>query len=211
LIDPYNTRKNIHTMNYKVVKINEYRYLADIHLDAFHGFFLSSLGKRFLNAYYNAALKSTEAIAVCAVDDHEQIQGFATGCARSQGFHKRLILKNISKFLFQGLFILFTNPKALMRLIRNLDKISNENDDGNYAELISIGVSQSSKGLGVGKKLIKVFEEEAKRRGCQKITLTTDYYNNSEVVEFYFHSGYNVFYEFMAYPKRKMYKLIKDL
>jgi len=197
-------------MEYNVIQRHEHRYLTDIHLDAFHGFFLSSLGKRFLNAYYNAALNSNEMIAVCAIND-EQIMGFATGCVRSKGFHKRLIYKNFITFLIQGLILIFTKPKAILRLIRNLDKISNENDDGEYAELISIGVSHAAKGMGVGKALIKTFEEEAIRKGCKKITLTTDYYNNKEVVTFYMRFGYQVFYEFMAYPKRKMYKFIKEL
>ena len=198
-------------MNYKVIQKSEHRHLASIHLDAFHGFFLSSLGKRFLNAYYNAALNSTETIAVCAVDDDGQIQGFGTGCILSKGYHKQLILHHIFSFLYQGLIILLTNPKALLRLAMNLDKISNEKDDGNYAELISIGVSHEFKGLGIGKALIKIFEEEAKRKGCKKISLTTDYHDNEDVVAFYMHSGYNVFYEFTAYPKRRMYKLIKNL
>jgi len=198
-------------MNYKVINRNEHRYLVDIHLDSFHGFFLSSLGERFLKAYYRSALKSIETIAVCAIDKDEKIQGFATGCIQSKGYHKRLILNNLFTFLYQGLIILISKPKALIRLLLNLDKISEVNDDGKYAELISIGVSHSCKGLGVGKTLIKMFEEEARRKDCKKITLTTDYYNNMEVIAFYLHSGYNVFYEFNAYPKRKMYKLIKDL
>lgn len=198
-------------MNYKVIQKKDHHYLADIHLDAFHGFFLSSLGKRFLNGYYNATLNRDETMAVCAIDDDGQIQGFGTGCVRSKGYHKRLILHNPFTFLYLGLIILFSRPKALMRLIMNLDKISIENDDGNYAELISIGVSHTCKGSGIGKALIKIFEEEAKRNGCKKIALTTDYYNNEEVVAFYLHAGYKVFYEFTSYPKRRMYKLIKDL
>lgn len=198
-------------MNYKVINRNDHQYLADIHLDAFHGFFLSSLGKRFLNTYYKAAIKSKDAIAVCAVEDDEQILGFATGCIRSLGFHKNLIINNTLSFLYQGLIILFTNPKALLRIAQNLDKVSNKHDDGNYAELISIGVSNTSKGMGIGKTLINLFEEEARRRGCKKIALTTDYDKNEDVVAFYFHSGYRVFYEFTAYPHRRMYKLIKDL
>lgn len=198
-------------MNYKVIKKNEHQYLTDIHLDAFHGFFLSSLGKRFLNAYYTAALNSEETIAVCAIDENEKIQGFATGCILSKGYHKRLILKNLISFIHQGLILLFTNPLSLRRLILNLDKISNKNDDGEYAELISIGVSQICKGLGVGKAIIKIFEEEARSNGCKKITLTTDYFNNDDIITFYNHSGYNIFYEFNAYPKRRMYKFIKKL
>jgi GNAT superfamily N-acetyltransferase len=65
--------------------------------------------------------------------------------------------------------------------------------------------------VGVGRALAKSFEDEAKKRGCKRICLTTDYYDNDEVIAFYFHSGYKIFYEFVTYPHRRMYKLIKEL
>lgn len=198
-------------MNYKIVQRYEYHDLAEIHLDSFKGFFLATLGKSFLLTYYKAVLGSNETIAVCAVDDEGKFLGFGTGCVQAKGYHKRLICHHLFTFIFQGLVLIFTKPKALRRLVMNLDKISNKNDDGNYAELISIGVSHTSKGIGVGKQLVKKFEEEARKKGCKKIALTTDYYNNQEVLAFYLHSGYKVFYEFAAYPNRRMYKLIKDL
>ena len=198
-------------MNYRALKQDEHIYFAGLHMDAFQSFFLSTLGEKFLDAYYKAVLKSKETIAVCAVDDNSQLQGFATGCTYSKGYHKRLILRNLTAFFYIALIILFTKPKALIRILMNLDKIASNNDDGNYAELISIGVCQSSKGNGAGKDLVKTFEDEAKRRGCNKISLTTDYINNNDVISFYTKCGYKVFYEFTTYPKRKMYKFIKHL
>lgn len=197
-------------MNYKVIKNKSQIPFEDIHMEAFHGFFLCSLGKRFLKTYYHAVLNSNETIAVYAIDDNDIIRGFGTGCIHSKGFHKRLLYKNFFTFGYQAIFILFKSPKAFMRLLLNLDKISNENDDGNYAELISLGVSKESKGHGVGRKLVELFEEESKNRGCKKVALTTDLYNNDEVLAFYKRSGYIVFYKFTAYPNRKMYKLIKE-
>jgi ribosomal protein S18 acetylase RimI-like enzyme len=114
-------------------------------------------------------------------------------------------------FLFQGIVILFSKPRALWRLVKNMEKNKIRIDDGLYAELLSIAVSPNVKGLGIGKELISHFEAEAKVRGCKKIALTTDYYNNDDVVAFYKKSGYKVFYEFTTYPNRKMYKLIKKL
>lgn len=203
--------KEFEKMRYSLLHQDENQNLANIHLNAFHGFFLSSLGKSFLNAYYKAALKNKETIAVCATDDNEQILGFGIGCVKSKGYHKKLIMQNPFTFLQQGLILIFKDPKALIRLTLNLDKVHKDIDDGNYAELISIGVIPACQGMGVGKGLIRIFEEEAKKKGCTIITLTTDFYNNEEAVSFYMHSGYKVFYEFTAYPKRRMYKLIKNL
>jgi len=43
------------------------------------------------------------------------------------------------------------------------------------------------------------------------ISLTTDYHNNEKVVDFYLKSNYKVLNEFISYPNRKMYKMIKML
>ncbi len=190
---------------------NEYKELSYIHLESFKDFFLSNLGKSFLYAYYRACLNSQETIAFCSINSQNELQGFCVGCTESKGFHKRLLIKNIFVFLFQGIIILFTKPKAILRLAKNLDKKTDKKDNGLYAELLSIGVSSSIKGTGVGKELIKRFEEEAKERLCKKIALTTDYYSNENVISFYEKMGYKVFYEFTTYPNRRMYKLIKEL
>ncbi len=198
-------------MVYRILQKSEYRVLAKIHLDAFQGFFLSSLGERFLRAYYKAVLASKETIGVGAVDDQGKMQGFGTGCVQSKGYHRRLLLRNLFTFLCHGLIILFKRPNALKQISENSDKILTDIDEGNYAEIFSLCVSNASKGNGIGRALIKTFEEEAKRKNCRKITLTTDFLNNEKVITFYLHSGYQVFYEFTAYPERPMYKLIKDL
>jgi ribosomal protein S18 acetylase RimI-like enzyme len=198
-------------MNIRAADKRDFKIHADIHVKAFDDFFLTSLGVGFLRTYYKASLRSNESIAFCATDQDENVIGFSSGCAQAAGFHKRLLFANFFLFLFQGIILLFTKPKAILRLARNLDKNENETDDGRYAELLSIGVLPSSKGLGVGKALIKAFEEEAQKRGCKKISLTTDYTGNQDVLSFYKNTGYKVFYEFTTYPHRKMYKLIKNI
>lgn len=198
-------------MNFRKVKKTEYELIATIHLQAFKDFFLTSLGYSFLRTYYQTCLKNNESIAVCAVDNNGKIIGFCIGCKTSKGFHRRLLFKNFIEFILPTFRIFFTNPKALFRLLGNLEKNANINDDGNYAELLSLGVSPKYESLGVGKELIRVFEAEAIINGCKKIALTTDYYNNDHVISFYKKVGYSVLYEFTTYPNRKMYKLIKEI
>lgn len=198
-------------MKFRPVKISESKALADIHMQSFKDFFLTSLGSHFLDTYYKSCIKSTESICVCAVDEFENIIGFSVGCTHSKGFHKRLIKQNFLAFMLQGILILFSKPKAVLRLFNNLGKNSDEKDDGNYAELLSIGVLPSHNGQGIGKQLIKKFEEEAILKGCSDIALTTDFNDNSKVLDFYTSMGYQVFYLFTTYPNRKMYKLKKNL
>lgn len=198
-------------MYYRKVKETEYDLLAKIHLQAFSTFFLTTLGYNFLRTYYKASLQNNDAIAVCAVDENKNLIGFGIGCIHSKGYHMKLLLKNLPEFFIQAIIISLTKTKAIFRLISNLDKNSNDIDDGNYAELLSIAVLPTHRGLGVGKELIKRYEQEAIKRGCKKIALTTDFSNNEQVISFYKKTGYNIFYEFTTYPKRKMYKLIKEI
>lgn len=198
-------------MYYRQVKPLEYFVLTNIHLLAFNDFFLTTLGKSFLNAYYKSCLKSKESINVCVENEQGKIVGFGLGCINSKGFHKRLIKQNLITFIIQGIIILFSKPKDLFRLASNLEKTAYKDDDGNYCDLLSIAVLPDYNGLGIGKELIKRFEEEAIKKGCKKISLTTDFENNESVIEFYKKSGYKIFYTFKSYPNRFMYKMIKDI
>lgn len=198
-------------MKCRPVKLTESQELAKLHLKSFKDFFLSSLGESFLSTYYKSCLKSNESIAICATDENDNLIGFSIGCKHSKGFHKRLIKQNLLAFILQGVIILFSNPKAIIRLGNNLGKNSDDKDDGNYAELLSIGVLPNYNGQGIGKELVKKFEEEAKLRNAKEIALTTDFNNNNKVLEFYNKNGYSVYYDFTTYPNRRMYKLIKKL
>ena len=198
-------------MKYRAVKISESKELVKIHLESFKDFFLTSLGERFLNTYYKSCLKSEESIAICAIDENENIIGFSVGCLRSKGFHKRLIRQDLTAFALQVIIILLSNPKAIVRLVNNLEKNSDKNDDGDYAELLSIGVLPNYNGQGVGKELVKRFEEEAIEKGFAEMALTTDFNDNNKVLQFYKSTGYSVYYEFITYPNRRMYKLKKKL
>lgn len=198
-------------MNIRAVAKTEYQVLADIHEKAFDGFFLTTLGNRFLRTYYKASLSNAESVAVCAVNEKNEVVGFCIGCTLSKGYHKRLIRNNFTAFLLQGVLILFTRPKAIYRLAFNLDKSTNNTDDGNYAELLSIGVLPETKGTGAGKEMISVFEDTVTKRGCQRIALTTDFYNNEQVLAFYKRTGFEILCDFTTYPNRRMYKLIKKI
>ncbi len=187
--------------------------IVRVHEKAFEKFFLTSLGTNFLRLYYSSSLQNKKTILLISVDKKNNILGFAMGTILSKGFHKELIKENFLKFVYQGLIILLNKPHHIIRLFNNLNKNQSnlEQDDKNYGELLSIGVSPEFKGMGVGKELVEEFEKNLKKRKCNTISLTTDYYNNDYAVSFYKKNGYRELYDFIAYPNRKMYKLIKKL
>ena len=185
--------------------------IVNIHLNAFDGFFLTTLGQSFLSFYYSAFINSKDGIVLCAVVD-DKVCGFAAATKQCKGYNSNLIKTNFISFIGLAFKLLFIKPSALIRLVKNLSKKSDVIDDPeDYAELYSIGVADNAQGKGVGKKLMAEIEEKMKSEGVEKISLTTDYYNNDSAIAFYRTMGYQTLYEFTTYPSRKMYRLIKLL
>ena len=70
--------------------------------------------------------------------------------------------------MIQGIIILFSNPKAIVRLLKNLGKNTNTEDRGDYVELLSIGVLPGLNGLGMGKELIKKILKKKQFEKCKR-------------------------------------------
>lgn len=192
--------------------VEDVKAIVKIHEQAFPDFFLTTLGSRFLNLYYKCMCKCGDAITLCAEEDGV-INGFATSSYFSHGFNTSLIKKNLFKFGLMGIELLFTKPKAILRLVKNLDKKAEDyavEDKGEYAELYSIAVKPGIQGSGIGKKLLTATEEDVAKHNS-KISLTTDFYNNDKTIGFYHSLGYQDYYEFVTYPDRRMWRMIKEL
>ena len=186
--------------------------IVRIHLDAFKNFFLSSLGKKFLKLYYFSFIKSKRSVIYCAKEDNILI-GFSACSYQSKGFNKNLIKENVFRYGYEFFRLLLTRPSSLLRLMRNMNKNSNTirlQDDGNYAELYSIAVSPTCQGKGIGRLLLLKTENDIQCYN-QLISLTTDYYNNEKTISFYHSLGYKDFYDFITYPNRRMWRMIKQL
>lgn len=198
-------------MEIREATINDVDTIVDIHLDAFKGFFLTSLGSSFLKFYYTCFVKSNETVTMVAEEDGV-IYGFSASTKECKGFNGRLIKSNLFAFGVLSLKMLFTTPNSLLRLVKNLTKKGEGvKDNEDYAELFSIGVSKDAQGKGVGKKLLAASELVMKAEGVKRVSLTTDYENNDQAVGFYRSMGYEILYEFVTYPNRKMYRMIKKL
>ncbi len=191
--------------------INDVDAIITIHCDAFANFFLTNLGTNFLYFYYSCFIESNEGLVVC-VEEDGKIIGFAAATKRCKGFNASLIKNNIYRFIGLSLKLSLSNPKALIRLIRNLTKTNNNVlDRGEYAELYSIAVKKEEQGRGLGKRLLLAAEEMLKVDNVNQLSLTTDYNNNEATIAFYKKMNYDVLYEFIAYPKRRMYRFIKKI
>lgn len=145
--------------------------IVDIHNSAFPNFFLTSLGARFLQLYYGCMCKSHDALTLCAVENGKVV-GFAATALKSAGFNMRLIKSNIVRFIGEAAILLFTKPKALLRLAKNITKKADGKDDsGEYAELYSIGVAPNCQGKGIGGLLLAENERVLREWGGGKKTI----------------------------------------
>ena len=185
--------------------------IVDVHNAAFKDFFLTSLGSRFLALYYRSVLMHPRGVLLVS-DNGEGVIGFCAGTVLSAGFNSSLIKSNFSSYVIEGLKLLLTNPVSLWHLFKNFSKEnSNVGDKGEYAELLSIAVDPNTQRSGAGKSMLLALEEEAKKRGGKQLSLTTDYNDNEKAIGFYQSLGYREWYDFVTYPNRRMYRLIKDI
>jgi ribosomal protein S18 acetylase RimI-like enzyme len=198
-------------MQIKKVLKEDIPLIVEVHKNSFKGFFLTELGDHFLALYYDSIRENKKGILLGYYDEGE-LFGFCAATTFSKGFNAQLVKKNLLRFLLIGMRLLLTRIPSLIRLFKNFSKKSSSiNDTGEYAELLSIGVSDKKQGLGIGKKLLIELEKEMQLKNCSRLSLTTDYYNNDKAIRFYKGLGYEIYYDFIAYPNRKMYRMIKKL
>lgn len=198
-------------MNIRKATSKDIKGIVDVHCSAFKGFFLTELGSSFLQLYYSSYFMEPSAVLLVAEKDGE-IVGFSSATSLSAGFNTRLVKKDFLRYALIGCMIALTKPKALVNLSKNWShRDSSVVDSGDYAELMSIAVSPKAQGEGVGKQLIQKTEDVMKMQCVTWFSLTTDYYNNESTIAFYKRCGYEVMYEFTAYPNRRMLRMIKKL
>ena len=196
------------------VEVNENRALAKLHMQVMPDFFLASLGEGFLTTYYKVVLRHPETICLLAEDENKNILGFVLGREKAKGYLKRILKSSLFTFVIECIKLLFIKPKSLIRLVRNLDKISKDSsisDTQNYAEIGLIGVSPELKGQGIGHKLFEGFIGILKERNVANLSLTTDMDDNEQTITSYKAWGFTVMYEFKTYPDRRMLRLIKEI
>lgn len=194
------------------IKSRDIRLIVDIHAQAFPDHFLTKLGPLFLKQYYKDVNRSKLGI-LWGIFETDVLIGFCAATKRASNFNKKIVLQSPLMYFLFAINLIFTKPSYLYRLIVNLNKVSNiVNDDGNYAEILSIAVLPEIQGRGAGKSLLKKLEAELCHMKINKLSLTTDSINNNNALNFYIKSmDYKILYEFTTYPNRKMYRLIKEL
>ena len=158
--------------------------ISAIHLKAFQGEFLSSLGERVLNAYYRNYLYESDHLLLVAKVGERTI-GFVAGTLNSERIYQGLFRNNfflIAKLTLKSFLVnknlrshILKKRKFMKEVIKSrfFKKKKNKNIqnkkkeiDKKRAKLLSIAVLDEFRGKGVAVELIVRFENEMQKKGA---------------------------------------------
>jgi ribosomal protein S18 acetylase RimI-like enzyme len=191
--------------------IEEAPALAKVHREAFPGFFLTSLGERFLTQLYRSFASSAQAICLVACSD-DAIVGFVAGPLRPKAFFRQLLVARGPAFAVAAIPSLLRNPMPVARRLVAAVFYRGEAPAQSGAALVSsICVTPSAQGGGVAGRLLEEFCSAASARGARYVYLTTDRDANDRANAFYERAGFSLEAEVARDGERVMNRYIKDL
>lgn len=164
---------------------------AELHVEAFPGFFLSQLGPRFLREFYRGFLGDPDAIAVVATTASGGVVGAVVGSFAPQGFFSRLLKRRFAGFAVASMLVVLRHPSAAPRLLKAIAYRGRVPVRVSGALLSSICVDPTAHAQGIGSQLISRFETEARSRGMLAYLLT-DRDDNQAANAFYLRNGWTL-------------------
>ncbi len=164
--------------------------VVDIHIAGFPGFFLTSLGRKFLLLYYSEVIRSQLGIAFVYTREG-RILGFAAGYFNPGKFYLRLFLRRAFAFAFYSLRAVANQPLIIPRIIRSVLMRFGAPKNENVAELASLAVLPNEEGRGYGLAIIAACIEHIKRKGGKSIVLDV-LKENQSLIQAYQRMGFKV-------------------
>lgn len=191
--------------------INDVADVARIHLAAFPGFFLSTLGFRFLCVMYRAFMLNKASVFVVSQNSEGHLTGFAVGALQTGDRDRLLALKFLPQFVLAVLPALLRHPLVVVRrLIARFFEVGELPSISESAVMLrSIGVMPEARGGGAAALLLESFEQLAFERGAEQVCLTTDEEENERAQRFYQRHGYVMSSRFCQDGKRWMWLMNK--
>ncbi len=185
--------------------------LARLHKVAFPGFFLSSLGERFLVQLYLGFAADPSCVSVTARTSEGTLVGAAVGTLDPAGFFPRLLRRRWRGFAVASILAAAESPRAIPRLLRAVRYRGGPRACELGAQLSSFFVDPAMRGSGLGRNLLEEWLHEVERRGGSNAFLATDAENNEAVNRFYANQGWDVASEYVTKEGRAMRCYTKTL
>lgn len=198
-------------MRLRVATEHDVRAIVAIHLRAFEGFFLTSLGGRFLANFYRCFVGRRDSVLTVVCDDHEVVAGFLAGVKEPSGFFARMRSRSGARLLRSALPALLRRPKiAIERLMAAVtyrgDRPPSMPD---YWLLSSLAVDPDRVAKGCGALLVNDFLERSSAESAPGVYLTTDLVGNDAVLAFYKKLGFELHSRYGRSTGRQMALLVR--
>jgi ribosomal protein S18 acetylase RimI-like enzyme len=165
--------------------------VVTVHIEAFPGFFMTQLGRRFLRAYYRCVVESPRGILLTEDRDGACV-GFVAGFVDPAAFYRELSRRRAQLGLVACAGIV-TRPWRLGPLLANYRRArgaARQPSGPRTAELSSLAVKPGGENRGIGSRLVHAFIEAARALGADRVMLTTDAHGNDAVNRFYLRLGF---------------------
>ena len=188
--------------------------IVKIHEIAFQDFFLTKLGCIFIYKYYQMYIDNDEVLLV-AVNNENEVIGFICGLESSGNFYNKMKNKWYGFLSFQFVINSLKLYKIVFKKIASIfikNKVNPINYPEHTNELTSISIIPEYSGYGIGTKLLTEYILKVRNNKQSKnIVLTTDFFDNDNVINFYKKNGFNIYTDFFQSANRKMLVLIKKI
>lgn len=163
--------------------------IVSIHLNTFTGFFLTFMGRGFLNQMYRSYCDHDES-GLLVAEENGMVVGFLAYSGNFSGLYKFMIKTRLIPFGWYSVGAFFRRPSAFMHIVKAFLKPREVKREEKYVELSSIGVDPAIKSKGVGSLLIDELKKIVDFNKFAYITLETDAVNNDGAIHFYEKNGF---------------------
>ena len=162
----------------RIMEARHARAVAELHRTGIETGFLSSLGPRFLRQMYAAITSTSAAFGYVWQQPNGQVLGFVTAAEDTPRMYKQVLLRRGLPMALAVLrFVL--RPSVLRRMFETLRYPSELGEALPPAEILSIVVSEPTRGKGVGKALMRVVLKEFARRGIDRAKVAVSAQNET--------------------------------
>lgn len=173
--------------------------VAKLHVQEIKSGFLSELGEKFLDCFYQKMTDSQNAFLIVAQQDNSII-GFVSGCLDLKKFYKEFA-KKYSFRVLPILFKKFLGLDSLKKILETRKYIKREEKALPKPELISIAVFSQFQGQGVAQQLLFKFFSEMKNKEAKLIKVIVGE-KLSPAIRFYEKNGFKLHSKIFVHKDR---------
>lgn len=177
--------------------------IVKIHMHTFTGFFLTFMGRGFLNQMYRSYCDHKES-GLLAAEYKGKVIGFLAYSSNFSSLYKFMIKKRLIQFAWYSVRAFLRKPSTFFHIISAFLKPGEVKREESYVELSSIGVMPKIKSKGVGTLLINKLIQKVDFKKYAYITLETDVIDNEAAIHFYEKNGFVRERKFETSEGRKM-------